>query len=52
MSTTPAIVSIGERRVVVGAMRADGKHFGAAMHQQYLFGADVSDEIAVDEIGE
>ena len=43
--------AVAERPVVVGAMGADRKQLRAAAHQQHLLVADVSDKLAVDEIG-
>ncbi len=33
-------------------MSANGKHLGAAVHQQHLLVADVPNQLAIDEIGE
>ena len=44
--------AVAERPVVVGAMGADRKQLRTAAHQQHLLVADVSDKLAIDEIGE
>ena len=49
---SPTHEAVAERPVVVGAMGADRKQLRAAAHQQHLLVADVSDQLAVDEIGE
>src|SRR6516225_401429 len=42
--------SLGQRAVIMGAMRANGEDFVAAVHQQHLLVADMAEELAVDEI--
>src|SRR5579863_6683838 len=44
--------ALGERAVIVAAMRGDGEYFGAAAHEQHLLVADMADELAVGEVWE
>jgi hypothetical protein len=42
--------ALGERSMIMRAMRADGEDFIAASHQQHLFVADMAQKLAVDKI--
>src|SRR5436190_16775977 len=42
--------ALGERSMIMRAMRADGEDFITASHQQHLLVADMAQEFAVDEI--
>ncbi len=42
--------TLGERTMIMCAMRADGEDFITAPHQQHLLIADMAQKFAVDEI--
>jgi hypothetical protein len=42
--------TLGQRAVIMCAMRADGEDFIAALHQYHLFVSDMAEKLAVGEI--